>query len=130
MVLHGLLSLLICRHTQHSQVVIGTPVANRSHPQLDNVVGFFINNLVLKVECSLKQSFGTFLEQVKQVNLEALSRQATPFEQLVEMLAPERSLNYSPLFQIMLILDNTANEALPLGDLPFSMTPQLLYRAA
>ncbi|MCG7556188.1 non-ribosomal peptide synthetase [Pseudoalteromonas sp. Of11M-6] len=125
MVLHGLLSLLICRHTQHSQVVIGTPVANRSHPQLDNVVGFFINNLVLKVECSLKQSFGTFLEQIKQVNLEALSRQATPFEQLVEMLAPERSLNYSPLFQIMLILDNTANEALPLGDLPFSMTPQL-----
>lgn len=124
MLLHALLSLLICRHTQHQQVVIGTPVANRHHPQLDNLVGFFINNLVLKLDCDLSLSFNQFLSQVKQTNLDALSRQTVPFEQLVEKLSPGRSLYYSPLFQIMLILDNTHGEGESDFKLPFSLQPQ------
>ncbi|MBQ4844739.1 non-ribosomal peptide synthetase [Pseudoalteromonas sp. MMG005] len=123
MVLHALLSILISRHTQHQQVVIGTPVANRNHPQLDNLVGFFVNNLILKLDCDLSLSFKEVLAYVKQINLDALSRQTTPFELLVEKLAPERSLYCSPLFQIMLILDNTEAQQLNDAKLPFEFQP-------
>ncbi len=125
MVLHGVFSLLIARHSQQQahqqQVVIGTPVANRHSTQLNDIVGFFINNLVLKTDVDLTASFTDYLAQVKQINLEALSRQQTPFEYLVEKLAPTRSIHHSPLFQIMLILNNNQEFSLSADD--FSVTP-------
>jgi non-ribosomal peptide synthetase component F len=105
MVLHGALSVLLARHGNGSDVVIGTPVANRLQKELDELIGFFVNTLVLRVDCSDNLSFIDHLERIKRVNLDAQSHQDVPFEMLVERVNPVRSTQFTPLFQIMFSMD-------------------------
>jgi len=97
-------SIVLSRLSGQVDLVIGTPVANRPRPELEGLIGLFVNALPLRVQLSMGASVPQFLEQIQHVTLTAFDHQDTPFEQIVEALRPERSLNRHPLFQVMFIL--------------------------
>ncbi|WP_187306152.1 non-ribosomal peptide synthetase [Pseudoalteromonas piscicida] len=101
MLLHGALSLLLSRHGNSKDVVIGTPIANREQRELAPLIGFFVNTLVLRADTGHK-TVGEYLAHIRQVNLDAQANQSAPFEQIVERLKVSRSGSHSPLFQIMM----------------------------
>ncbi len=101
MLLHSALALLLSRHSNSQDIVIGTPVANRLQAELEPIIGFFVNTLVLRVNTRQK-SLNEYFNHVKNVHLDAQSNQDVPFEQLVEHLNVPRSTAHTPLFQIML----------------------------
>ncbi|SFD72744.1 non-ribosomal peptide synthetase, partial [Pseudoalteromonas denitrificans] len=120
-VLHGVFSLLLARHSGSNDIVIGTPVANRMQKELESLVGFFVNTLILRVNCTENVSFTDFITQVKEVNKMAQSHQDVPFEQLVEMLSPVRSSSHAPLFQILFSMDTNETQEQNLAGL--KLTP-------
>ncbi len=98
------LGALLARLTGREDLAVGSPVANRTRPELAGVVGFFANTLVLRVEASGSPDFSALVERVRGMVAGALAHQELPFERLVEALQPERDLAYSPLFQVMFLL--------------------------
>ncbi|WP_139338682.1 condensation domain-containing protein, partial [Pectobacterium actinidiae] len=113
-------SVVLSRLSGQDDIVIGTPVANRPRQELEGIVGFFVNTLALRTEPGQCHSVAELLEQVRERALSAYAHQALPFEQVVEALQPARSLSYSPIFQVMLSLNNTPSQALTLPDLALS----------
>ncbi|WP_462155614.1 amino acid adenylation domain-containing protein [Pseudoalteromonas piscicida] len=101
MLLHGALCLLLSRHSNSQDIVIGTPVANRLQGELESLIGFFVNTLVLRVDTTAR-ALSAYLEDIRAVHLGAQSNQDVPFEQLVERMKVPRSSAHSPLFQIMM----------------------------
>ncbi|MBQ4848499.1 condensation domain-containing protein, partial [Pseudoalteromonas sp. MMG005] len=101
MLLHGALSLLLARHSNSADIVIGTPVANRMQAELTPLIGFFVNTLVLRANTGY-HTVGEYFKHIRAVHLEAQSHQDVPFEQLVDRLKVPRSKAHSPLFQIMM----------------------------
>ena len=99
-------SLLLSRLTGQSDLVVGTPIANRQRKEVEGLIGLFINSLALRVPVDSEWSLARFLEKVKDITLEAYAHQNAPFERVVEAVRPERSLNYNPLFQTMLAFQN------------------------
>ncbi|KGJ88687.1 amino acid adenylation domain protein, partial [Colwellia psychrerythraea] len=108
MLLHAALALVISRHSNSDDIVIGTPVANRLQAELEPLIGFFVNSLVLRIDTSYLQ-LNDYLAHVRQVHLDAQTNQDVPFEQLVERLKIPRNAAHTPLFQIMLT-SNRVNE--------------------
>ncbi len=106
---------VLARYCGRDDVVVGTPVAGRSHVETEGLIGFFVNTLVLRARVSGAESFRELLRRVRQTTLEAYSHQDLPFEKLVEELGTERSLAYSPVFQVMFSLQNTGAWKLELG---------------
>ncbi|WP_343064783.1 amino acid adenylation domain-containing protein [Marilutibacter spongiae] len=106
MVLHAAFALLVSRWSGESDVVIGTPIAGRAHPDLEGLVGFFINTLALRVEVDGASSFEDLLVQARATALAAFEHQDVPFDMLVEALRPDRSLNHAPIFQISFSFHN------------------------
>ncbi|WP_407310820.1 amino acid adenylation domain-containing protein [Pseudomonas sp. nanlin1] len=92
---------LLHRYSGQPQVRVGVPVANRNRVETEGLIGFFVNTQVLAAEFDLHTTFISLLGDLKQASLDAQAHQDLPFEQLVEALAPERSLSHSPLFQVM-----------------------------
>ncbi|WP_415757294.1 amino acid adenylation domain-containing protein [Pseudomonas sp. LT1P18] len=92
---------LLHRQSGQSSISVGVPSAGRSRLETEGLIGFFINTQVLRAEIDGQQSFSTLLQQVKQVAFGAQANQDLPFEQLVDALQPDRSLNHSPLFQVL-----------------------------
>ncbi|MEI5640036.1 MULTISPECIES: non-ribosomal peptide synthetase [unclassified Pseudoalteromonas] len=111
MLLHGMLSLLLSRHSNSNDIVIGTPIANRLQPELEPLVGFFANTLVLRANTGFT-SLSDYFSHIRGVHLDAQSNQDVPFEQLVERLKIPRNQTHSPLFQILL----TTNSDYALGN--------------
>ncbi|REF28437.1 amino acid adenylation domain-containing protein [Xenorhabdus cabanillasii] len=103
-------AVLLSRLSGQPDVVIGTPVANRRYSELEPLIGFFANTLALRVRLEDNPTIKALLARVKAHALDAYAHQDLPFEQLVEALQPPRSLSHSPVFQVMMDLDNTANQ--------------------
>ncbi|WP_460908686.1 amino acid adenylation domain-containing protein, partial [Paraburkholderia jirisanensis] len=108
---------------QHD-IVVGTPVANRQHPDLEKLLGFFVNTLAIRVRFTENSSIEQLLAQVRETALAAYAHQDLPFEQVVEALQPVRSLSHSPIFQVMLSMNNTPDVELSLPGLALSSVPQ------
>ncbi len=106
MTLAAAFSLLLSRHANQNDLVFGTPIANRTRPEFENMIGLFVNTLALRFKLNEGLSFIDLLNQTKQTCLDAYSNQMIPFEYLVAELNPKRSLAYSPLLQVMLTLHN------------------------
>ncbi|WP_213781876.1 condensation domain-containing protein, partial [Caballeronia sp. dw_276] len=92
------------RYAGQEDICIGTPIANRQYGEVEPLIGFFVNTLVLRTQVDARQPFVQLLRQVKDTTLGAYAHQDVPFEQLVEVLQPARSLSHAPLFQVMLVL--------------------------
>jgi Condensation domain/TubC N-terminal docking domain len=104
MVLVAALASLLERYTGQHDVVIGSPIANRQDPTLENLIGFFANTLALRVDASPRRTFRQLVTAVRQTTLDAYVHQDLPFARLVEELAPARRLNTTPLFQVVITM--------------------------
>ncbi|WP_152960837.1 non-ribosomal peptide synthetase, partial [Pseudoalteromonas sp. P1-9] len=113
MIVHAALSLVLSRHSYSQDIVIGTPVANRMHRELEPLIGFFANTLVLRTRTNF-ENFSSYLKHVRKVNLDAQSNQDVPFEQLVEQCQVPRSSSHTPLCQILLSMNNLSASQLNL----------------
>ncbi|WP_125780724.1 non-ribosomal peptide synthetase [Pseudoalteromonas rubra] len=105
MLVHSALSWVLSQHSNQQDILIGTPVANRLQSELEPLIGFFVNNLVLRTQ-TRHATLGDYFAHVRDVHHNAQANQDVPFEQLVERLNVERSLSHDPLFQIMLSMDS------------------------
>ena len=104
MTLLAAFNLVLWRYTRQQDILVGSPIANRNRTEIEGIIGFFVNSLVLRSTVNPEMSFREFLAQVRETTLGAYGHQDVPFERLVEELQPERSLNRQPLFQVLLTL--------------------------
>ncbi|MGB3637515.1 MAG: amino acid adenylation domain-containing protein, partial [Rivularia sp. (in: cyanobacteria)] len=112
MTLYAAFSTLLYRYSGQSDILIGSPIANRNRSEIEGLIGFFVNTLVLRTSFEDNPSFKELLAQIRETTLKAYEHQDVPFEQVVEVLQPQRSLSHSPLFQVMFVLQNA-----PMGDI-------------
>jgi amino acid adenylation domain-containing protein len=109
--------VLLSRYSGQSDLVVGSPIANRNQAAIEPLIGFFANTLALRVNLSENPSFLELLEQVKQTTLEGYAHQDLPFEMLVEKLQLDRDLSRNPLVQVMFALQNTSQDTWNLSGL-------------
>ncbi len=109
--------VLLYRYTSQSDIALGVPVANRNRVEVENLIGFFVNTVVLRSDLSGNPTFSELLRRVAKISLEAYGHQDLPFEKLVEELQPERNLSHTPLFQVMFALQNVPVQTLTLPGL-------------
>ena len=123
MVMLAALQTLLFRYTREPRLSVGTYIANRNRTEIEPLIGFFLNTLVMRTELTGNPSFRELLRRVVNVTLGAYAHQDVPFETLLEKLAPTRDTSFSPFFQVMLVLQNTPSSSAELGPLrlePFS----------
>lgn len=111
MFLETAFAVLIGRYSQEQDIVLGSPIAGRTHKDIEKLIGFFVNTLVVRTKLSGNLTFSQLLEKNKQTILDAYANQHIPFEMLVEEVRPERNMSYSSLFQILFVVQNNESEA-------------------
>ena len=105
MLLLAAFKVLLFRYTAQSDIVVGAPVTGRTRPELEGLIGCFVNTLALRTDLAGNPSFAEVVRRVRRACLDAYAQQDAPFEKLVEALQPARNLSHSPLFQVMFTLD-------------------------
>jgi len=120
MLLLAAFQVLLSRYTGQEDIVVGTPVANRTRPELERLVGFFVNSLVLRNDLSGDPTFREALRRVRAGALEAYAHQDLPFEQLVDHLRPARDLSRNPLFQVLIALAPASTSYIEFSDFNFN----------
>ncbi|OBP13476.1 hypothetical protein A5320_18170 [Rheinheimera sp. SA_1] len=116
MLLQSAFALLLGRYSDSDDIVIGTPIAGRTHVDIEPLIGFFINTLVLRTRLVAEQSFAELLQANKKVILDAYAHQHIPFESLVDQLLPERDMSHNPLTQILFAVQNMERGFLDLSE--------------
>ncbi|MGN6152349.1 MAG: non-ribosomal peptide synthetase, partial [Lysobacteraceae bacterium] len=114
---------LVGRLAGQDQVVIGSPVANRTRAEMEPLIGFFVNTLALRIDLSDQPTVAQLLSQVRERVLLTHSHQDLPFEQVVDALKPERTLAHAPIFQVSFAWQNTPEETLELDGLQLGVLP-------
>ena len=112
---------MLYEYSQQSSITVGTPVANRNQPEIEGLIGFFVNTLALRTDLSGNPTFTELLGRVRETALGAFAHQDLPFEMLVDDLRVERDLSHMPLFQVMFVLQNRLYEALQIPKLSFGL---------
>ncbi len=120
MVLLAALDALLFRYSGQTDIAVGTAIANRNRDETEGLIGFFVNMLVMRTDLKGNPTFLELLQRVKQMTLAAYQHQDVPFEQIIEMLQPQRSLNRTPLYQIEFTLQNAPLEPLEVRGLRFT----------
>lgn len=120
MVLLAAFDVLLYRYTNQPDIVVGTAIANRNRAETEPLIGFFVNMVVMRTDMSGNPTFRELLERVKHRTLAAYEHQDVPFEQIIEMLQPHRSLNHSPIYQVEFTLQNAPLEPLETRGLTFT----------
>jgi amino acid adenylation domain-containing protein len=115
--------VLLARYSRQSDVVVGTPVANRNRAETENLIGFFVNTLALRANLDGDPSFEQLLAQVRDTTLEAYAHQDVPFERVVEALGVARNLGRTPVFQAVLALQNAPMPPMHLSGLELGIYP-------
>jgi amino acid adenylation domain-containing protein len=110
MTLLAAFQVLLSRYTRSTDIVIGSPIANRTRAELEGLIGFFVNTLVLRGDLSGNPRFRELLRRIRIMTVDAYAHQDLPFEKLVEEIQPQRNLSYNPLFQVMMAGQNPATD--------------------
>ena len=123
MVLLAAYQAVLARWSGQKDIVVGTPIANRTRHELEGMIGFFVNTLALRTSFADDPSFAELVRRVKRASLAAYEHQDLPFEKLVDELRVARDTSRTPVFQAMFVLQNTAIAALELGGLVVGHEP-------
>ncbi|HED09977.1 MAG TPA: amino acid adenylation domain-containing protein [Caldithrix abyssi] len=102
---------LLHRYSRQDEIIVGSPIANRNHSGTEKLIGFFVNNLILKSDFSGQPDFETLVLEVRDFMLEAYAHQDVPFEQIVDALVTRRDTSRSPIFQVMFVYQNLPQSA-------------------
>ena len=111
MTLLAAFNTLLHRYTGQTDIIIGTDLANRTHKEIEGLIGFFVNMAALRTELSDGMRFLDLLKRIREVTLGSFANQDLPFDRLVEELRPERAPGQSPVFQVVFVLENAAQRA-------------------
>ncbi|GAB6040380.1 amino acid adenylation domain-containing protein [Endothiovibrio diazotrophicus] len=116
-------SILLARRAGIDDLVIGVPMSDRSRPELERLIGFFVNTLPLRIDLAGNPSSAELLQRVRERSLQVMAHQGVPFDRIVELVQPERSLSHSPLFQVVFVLQNAPKAELAFGGLELELLP-------
>lgn len=123
---------LLYRYTGQQDIVVGSPIAGRDHPDLENQIGFYVNTLALRTQFDGLGSYLELLEKIKELTLSAYEHQLYPYDELVEALKLPRNVSRNPLFDVMIVLQNSADQdaVFELNGLKTSYYEEAEYRIA
>ncbi|MBR8838801.1 MAG: amino acid adenylation domain-containing protein [Stigonema ocellatum SAG 48.90 = DSM 106950] len=116
-------AILLHRYSGQDDICIGSPFANRNRQELESLIGFFANTLVLRTNLAGNPSFNELLGRIREIAMDAYAHQDFPFEMLVEALQPQRNLSHTPLFQVTFFLQNTSTSQVELTGLTVTSLP-------
>ncbi|PYP82258.1 MAG: hypothetical protein DMG65_26685 [Candidatus Angelobacter sp. Gp1-AA117] len=123
MTMLGALQMLLARYNGNGDIATGSVIANRNRQEIEDLIGFFVNTVVLRTQVQSWQRFEELLVQARKVCLEAYAHQDLPFEKLVEALQPERDLGRQPFFQALLALQNAPLPEMEMGGVRLEPVP-------
>lgn len=117
MILVSIFGILLAKYSRQDDIVVGSPISNRIHSQTQPLIGLFLNTIPLRIRLHDNPDFNEVLRRVKKMSITAFEMADVPFDEILQALNIERSLNHTPLFQVLFALQNTPNETFKAGDL-------------